>query len=115
MFNGLSDTYVFRRQITLVHKQIIVYMQLEKCDYNCTSPSFRISYVENINSLSVGLTAHSIICLSKLCVKACPGDKSRNFNSEPLGSEMEDNTKNLGTATDVDGWIKWGIIIFGLR
>ena len=52
-----------------------------------------------------------MICLSKPCVKACHGDKSLNFNSEPLDSKMEDNMKNSGTGTDVDGWIKWGALL----
>ena len=38
--------------------------------------------------------------------------ESLNFNSEPLDSEMEYNMKDFGTAADVDGWIKRGIIIF---
>ena len=58
-----------------------------------------------------------MIFLSKtMCKGVCgwgyPGDKSLNFNSEPLDSEMEYNTKDFGSVTDVGGWIKRGIIIF---
>ena len=56
-----------------------------------------------------------MIFLSELFVKVCVDEDSMNFNIyyiEPQDSEMDDKTKNSGSATAVDGWIKWGIIIY---
>ena len=58
-----------------------------------------------------------MIFLSKtMCKGVCGwgylGDKSLKFNGEPLNSETEYNTKDFGSAADVDWWIKRGIIIF---